>query len=359
MTTVGATIHSALELPLIELKNFFNKEADSAAYKVECEKVAHCFREYGICVLKDPRVSEADNQKFLNMMEKYFELSDGVRDARPEYAYQVGVTSENIEKPRDHSFLYSQYGPDDQPVSPLTPQADPKWRFFWRTGPLPPKTDFPIQNMDAVIPPEFPEWKEIMDMWGGKMTDALFTLAEMAAVGFDMPDPNSFTNRMQYGPHLLAPTGSNYNKYNKVGTVLAGFHYDLNFMTIHGKCRYPGLYVWTRAGTKASVAVPEGCLLVQAGKQFELMTGGYIQAGYHEVVITDATAKVIEDRKAKGESLWRVSSTCFGHIASDQYLEPLAPFNSPEVLEKYPPIKAGHMVQRELEAIELSRGVAK
>lgn len=29
------------------------------------------------------------------MMEKYFEGSDGVRDARPEYHYQVGVTPDN------------------------------------------------------------------------------------------------------------------------------------------------------------------------------------------------------------------------------------------------------------------------
>lgn len=46
-----------------------------------------------------------------------------------------------------------------------------------------------------------------MNMWGGKMTDALFTLAEMAAVGFEMPSKDAFTSRMLFGPHLLAPTG--------------------------------------------------------------------------------------------------------------------------------------------------------
>ncbi len=45
--------------------------------------------------------------------------------------------------------------------------------------------------------------------------------------------------------------------------VLAGFHYDLNFITIHGKSRYPGLFVWTRDGSKKAVKIPEGCLLVQ------------------------------------------------------------------------------------------------
>jgi hypothetical protein len=45
----------------------------------------------------------------------------------------------------------------------------------------------------------------------------------------------------------LAPTGSDLNKF-EVGTVFAGFHYDLNFLTIHGKSRYPGLFAWLQNG---------------------------------------------------------------------------------------------------------------
>lgn len=33
-------------------------------------------------------------------------------------------------------------------------------------------------------------------------------------------------------------------------------------------------------------------LLVQAGKQMEHITGGLIKAGYHEVVVNDATLEV-------------------------------------------------------------------
>jgi isopenicillin N synthase-like dioxygenase len=100
------------------------------------------------------------------------------------------------------------------------------------------------------------------------MLDACTVLAEMMAVGFDMPS-DTFTSRMVNGPHLLAPTGSDFSKYGEEGTVLAGFHYDLNFLTIHGKSRYPGLFIWTREGKKSLVKVPDGCLLVQAGKQLE------------------------------------------------------------------------------------------
>lgn len=168
----------------------------------------------------------------------------------------------STERPRNHCKAIGSMGPNNKPLSPCPPELDPKWRFFWRVGPVPSKTNFPSLNMDAVIPPEFPEWKNIMDMWGGKMTDALFTLAEMAAEGFQMP-ADAFTSRMFCGPHLLAPTGSNFNKFGEEGTVLAGYHYDLNFLTIHGKSRFPGLHIWSRDGTKLSVSIPDGCLLVQ------------------------------------------------------------------------------------------------
>jgi hypothetical protein len=33
--------------------------------------------------------------------------------------------------------------------------------------------------------------------------------------------------------------------------------------------------------------MPEGCLLLQSGIMFEHLTGGYIEAGFHEVVYDD------------------------------------------------------------------------
>jgi hypothetical protein len=63
---------------------------------------------------------------------------------------------------------------------------------------------------------------------------------------------------------LLAPTGSDLKKF-EVGTIFAGYHYDLNFMTIHGKCAFPGLFIWTREGKKSTVKVPTGCLILQSG----------------------------------------------------------------------------------------------
>ena len=68
-------------------------------------------------------------------------------------------------------------------------------------------------------------------------------------------------------------------------------------MTIHGKSRYPGLFVWTRQGKRVQVKVPEGCLLIQAGKQLEYLTGGHVMCGFHEVVVCEGTLEAM--RRAK------------------------------------------------------------
>jgi len=107
-------------------------------------------------------------------------------------------------------------------------------------------------------------------------------------------DKDTFKNKMRGGAHLLAPTGSDLEKFNQEGTVFAGFHYDIAFLTIHGKSRYPGLSVWTREWKKKAVRIPEGCLFVQAGLSFEHITGGYVLAGFHEVVYNEATRNAYE-----------------------------------------------------------------
>ena len=114
----------------------------------------------------------------------------------------------------------------------------------------------------------------------------------MAAVGMGL-DKETFIRRMEGGAHLLAPTGTDLERYD-VGTTLAGFHYDIAFMTIHGKSRFPGLYVWLRDWTRTAVKIPKGCLLIQAGITFERITGGYVLAGYHEVMYTDDTKNAVK-----------------------------------------------------------------
>ncbi|KAJ3004427.1 hypothetical protein HKX48_001230 [Thoreauomyces humboldtii] len=346
----------SLILPQIDITPFL-KDPTSAEAKAECLKAAESLEKYSALALRDPRVSEDQSTTFLDTMEDYFAQPYDAKtpDARPEYGYQVGATPANTEKPkcgRDESCnaRVAAMTPENKPLP--YDGADPKWRFFWRIGEAPKKTQFARLNAAPVIPAAFPQWENVMDTWGTLMHDAVNVLAEMLAVGFGLPQ-DTFSNMAKYGPHLLAPTGSDLDLYGKVGTVLAGFHTDLNFLTIHGKSRYPGLHIWTRSGEKLLARIPDGCLLVQAGKQIEWCTGGSVVAGFHEVVVVEDTIAAIERQKAKNRPNWRISSTLFFHLASDSTLTPLGKFANDESRKEYPEMLTGKQVQMELGLISL------
>lgn len=341
-----------VELPVIDFSIFFDKKE---GWEAECAKVADSLHRTGILLVKDPRVAEERNEAFLDMLEDYFNQpsQDTAADIHPEVHFQVGATPAFVEQARPHCDKVALLDDKNKPWTICPPEADPKWRFFWRIGERPQDTQFNSLNAPQVIPAKFPQWTSVMDGWGGLMLNACLTVAEMAAVGMQLP-ADEFTKRMNMGPHLLAPTGSDLNTFAQEGVVFANYHYDLNFLTIHGRSRYPGLFAWLRDGTKFSVKVPAGTLLLQAGKQFEWLTGGHILAGFHEVVVTKDTLAAVEKRKAVGRPLWRVSSTLFSHIASDVVLEPVGQFGTDEAKALYPATPAGIQVEDELKAIKLA-----
>ena len=260
----------------------FLADPSSAASKAACDAVAASLKATGIVLLRDPRVSTKDQATFLDMMEDYFAqpTERKMPDVREELHYQVGATPSMVEIPickadDECKTQIEQMPPEHRPLEIKGP--DPKWRFFWRIGERPKTGGFEALNAEPVLPAAFPQWKPTMDTWGALMLGSVTTCAEMAAVGLGL-ERDSISKLMEFGPHLLAPTGSDLGAHREVGTVLAGFHNDLNLLTIHGKSRYPGLFVWLTDGTKMAVKVPDGCLLVQAGMQIERLTGGAVQA---------------------------------------------------------------------------------
>lgn len=244
-------------------------------------------------------------------------------------------------------------------MSECPPVFDAKWRFFWYIGDRDKELDKDMLVYPNVYPNGFPQWEKVMNTWGYKMLNATETSAKMAAVGFGLPE-DTFYEKMRYGGHLLAPTGSDLSKF-KTDTIFAGVHYDLNFLTIHGKSNYGGLYIWLRNGQKKKVRIPDGCLLIQAGIQLEYLTGGKCLAGFHEVVYTqevrDKIKKIIKDNESKKDEdktiPWRISSTMFTQIRQNVLLEPLAQYKNSESMKKYPPILTRDQVAEELKAISL------
>ncbi|KAK3331617.1 hypothetical protein B0T19DRAFT_413658 [Cercophora scortea] len=371
-----------MDLPVIDLDVFLHKPRDSPEVQAECIKAANALITYGALVLHDSRVAEEDNSTFLDLLEDYFAQpeEDLKKDERPELSYQIGVTLENTEKPKcavDEPCLnvIARLAPSERPLDISAHSPDPKCRFFWKMVEPPPyATKFPGLNASNVVPqtPHIKErWAPTMDKWGSSMKNAVEGLTEMTAVGLGLP-AETFKDAGRYGPHLLAPTASDLTKYGEKDTILAGFHTDLNFLTIHGRSRYPGLHIWARnTGKRIAVKIPPGnYLLVQAGKQLEHITGGLIKAGFHEVVVNDKTVEVIEarEREFPDRPLVRISSTFFWHLSSDHDLTPI-----PEAAEKakvlraeaynlgrdegdevvYEPMLVGELVQNELRHIAL------
>ncbi|KAL5598319.1 hypothetical protein BROUX41_003622 [Berkeleyomyces rouxiae] len=367
-----------MDLPIIDLDLFRAHAPDSPAVQAECLKAASALITYGALIVHDSRVSGADNAAFLDLMEDYFALPPAAleRDTRPALAYQVGVTLAHTERPKCAVHapcldVIARLQPSERPLDVASHHPDPKCRFFWRMGDAPPPdapTAFPVLNL-ANVRPQHPavadRWEPAMQRWGAAMHTAVEGVAQMAARGLGLP-PDAFTRRARYGPHLLAPTASDLAAHGALDTVLAGFHTDLNFLTIHGRSRFPGLNIWARnSGRRIAVAIPPGNhLLVQAGKQMEHLTGGLVQAGFHEVAVTPATQAAVARRRqeAPNRPLIRISSTFFYHLGSDVDLTPLPECaararemckDGAAELPEYKPMRVGDLVQEELRDIAL------
>jgi hypothetical protein len=146
-------------------------------------QAAEALITYGALLLQDSCVSEDDNATFLDLLEDYFSqpLSELKKDERPELGYQVGVTLENTEKPKcavDEPCLgiIARLEPDQRPLDISAHQPDPKCRFFWRMGDMPPyETQFPALNASNVVPQAESlkgRWPPIMEKWGSSMKSA-------------------------------------------------------------------------------------------------------------------------------------------------------------------------------------------
>ena len=331
-------------MKIIDLTNYIKNNDISLATDIleQCHK-------YGILIVKDPRVSEEDNDYFLDMLENYYQQDDDIilRDARPEFSYQAGVTPSFVELPRDHCEKIYHL---DQENSAHKPSGkDPKYRYMWKLGEIPKNTKFSDINSNHVIPENFPNWEKNMNKWGNQMLSTVKTVTQLLAIALNI-DKDYFINKSKYGAHLLAPTGIDVNKYS-IDTIVAGYHYDISFLTIHGKSRYSGLYIWTKEGKKILVKVPKGCLLLQVGRELEYLTGGYCMAGFHEVIINKQAKELLKKNKSK----WRVSTTVFFHMDSDSLLEPIDKFKNEETINKYPPVIQGVYLKDELRYINLSK----
>ncbi|KAK1923409.1 hypothetical protein DB88DRAFT_505325 [Papiliotrema laurentii] len=313
-----------MDISIVSLDNYL-ADPSSAAAIAEAKALAESLILTGAVIVRDKRAVPEANERFLDLFEDYFSQPTDLlkEDERPELGYQVGVTLENTEKPKCGSdkecqSIIASLEAGERPLDLTGHNADPKCRYFHRMSVEPPyESKFPISKAPNVVPKAFEGvWEDRVDEWGFLLKQSVEGVAQMLAVGLGL-EKDSIIESGHYGSHLLAPTATDLVKYGRLNTIYAGFHTDLNFLTIHGQSRYPGR-------KRIQVRIPPGCLLVQAGKQLEWMTGGLIEAGFHEVACTQATLDAMERRKVShpDRPLNRISSTFFWHLSPDHLLEP-------------------------------------
>lgn len=74
------------EIPVVDLTAWIGDQdgANSEGSADDCRLLADALHRFGIVLVRDPRVSGVDRDRFLDQMETYYARSDGVKDARPE-----------------------------------------------------------------------------------------------------------------------------------------------------------------------------------------------------------------------------------------------------------------------------------
>ncbi len=192
-------------------------------------------------------------------------------------------------------------------LTPMQPKVDPTWRYHWLLG-----------SEQNVKPIDFPHFSEIIESWGKQLYQTNFTVCEMVAVGLGL-DFYRITDTLKKGSHYISPPGVDLSK-SKPGDVITGFHRDFGLITSQAKTRFPGLMAWLLTGEKVDVNIPDGHLLIQSGKQLEWLTGGYLKAGFHEVIHTSAVEAQVKHNLRAGKSTWRVVPSLFSYVEGSHSL---------------------------------------
>jgi hypothetical protein len=276
-----------------------------------CRVLLESFHHTGIVFVKDPRMNEADNQVFIDMMQKYYE------------------------------DLAARIQREENPDQPFT-----EGRILWAIEDHPNEESWP-----NFIAKDVPEWESILNRWGRTFLEGLKTITSMFEKGSGLP-LGTISWKFASATHILNPSGFDLDVMG-LGTVLTTIHYDMSYITVHGNSRFPVFSAWLRDGRKVDIEIPEGYLMFQAGKIFEHITGGYVLAGHHIVLHSDTTALAVAQAKAAGKSVWKINSAMFGNFQTTQLIELIpqleAHYTAPleETQAKYPSLTLSEFTRRE------------
>lgn len=335
-----------------------------------CTKLTETLRTYGLALVRTPRFDPEVRQRFLDQMLDYIVSSLAIRDGqlhidipeadlRPTLGFQYGPTpigeetalcAQEENHDRCRSFV-DRLEPRFLPATvPGSSYPDRKGRFMehlvtWRGAGAPADHEKvgslqadPATTVTAdpknVVPSYLAsqareQWKHVMNRFGMMMLDPLFEISRMLARGLGL-DSDYFTRLMHNGHHKVAPTFASFYRDRQPHTIQAALHEDIDVFAIHAQGTHSGLFVYSETGERLRVSVPEGCLLVQAGRQLYLRMRSMerageiavppIQPGWHEVLVTeDAIAKVQDEISTIDEIMERTD------LSETEKLEAIGP----------------------------------
>lgn len=178
--------------------------------------------------------------------------------------------------------------------------------------------------------PDLPGWKETVSDYYQAVFDLGLKMLEALARELKV-DPESLTRHINFPTSQLRMMRYVENQLPQTEDhVGIGAHSDFECFTILLQGA-PGLQVMNADDYWVEAPPLPGCFIVNIGDIFETWSGGQFKSTQHRVVNTGKE---------------RYSFPLFFGLDYHAVVEPLAPFRTPEVLEKYPPVKAGEHLMR-------------
>jgi len=337
-------------LPVINLDRYRTCPSENME---EIVKLTRAFKKYSAVIINDSRYSPSINDEFLDVMEVYFkkrrkEYLEGkpLLDCYPEIDYQIGLRPENCTTPDGEfkNFKNSLVGHDRAMTSEI-PSPERFWRYMWRIDDHTVKKD--INYLKEQSEPEIPGFSQTLNSAGAAMVASMRTVSEMLEIGLGLRE-GDLTNRIKTGNHMLSPVGTCLNAYACRDKTISSFHKDLNYITVHGKCRYPGLIIWLPNGKRIPVFTPPGSMIMQVGSCLEYLTGGYFKAGYHEVIFSKELMRIYQEKMLTNSEQWRIATVLFSGLDYSTILEPIGSLRTNDNLKKYPRISTYDYVRLRL-----------
>jgi isopenicillin N synthase-like dioxygenase len=112
-----------LKVPVIDVGKYLR---GSAGWEEDCQEVASTLRTFGLVIIRDPRVNQQENDRFLDLMERYFakrsqQYREGSNriDFSPESNYQVGIMHEYQEKFQSYQEEKLRLQPPNHSLTPV------------------------------------------------------------------------------------------------------------------------------------------------------------------------------------------------------------------------------------------------